>query len=71
MILVFRAKSQNNEKSNTELELFELSDLVMVGVHYVDLKTCRVRSKLGLDPSSLWRTTNEAFLQITFRYLAQ
>ena len=27
---VFRAKSQNNEKSNTELELFELAIFVIV-----------------------------------------
>ena len=25
MVFIFRAKNQNNEKSNTELELFELA----------------------------------------------
>ena len=45
MVFVFRAKRQNNEKSNTELELFELL-LIVINIAQYRLLGIALATKL-------------------------
>ena len=53
MVFVFRAKSQNNEKSNTELELFELPNSMLRYSTLPSVKIVATTHRTFLDVDSM------------------